>query len=299
MVAGYIVIIMIMRVVQSFFNKRAVMTIPKGVKPYVSYIMISMTLAAVFGFISVMLTNDFSGINLQAVSIAFFSGLLLAINSICGIKALEGGTIVLNSLFGTAGLIIPCVLGIFLFDEPMSLIQVLCIGILFCSAVLLINSSKGIFDRFSASTLFYLIGNFLSNGLVMVCQKLFGELQPDGNVSMFSFLTFLIPAIVLAVVLLFLPTEPGAERKSLTKILPKKLLGYAVILAGAVFIIQQLVTLLTPLVSSAVLFTFVNGGATVIAAIVGAVVYKEKITAKSALGIILGVIALICIKVFE
>lgn len=299
MVVIYILVIMLMRVLQSLFNKRAVLSIPNGVRPYVSYIMISKLFAAVFGLISVVLAGDFSGINLQAVIIASCSGICLAINSICGIKALEGGTIVLNSLFGTAGLIIPCFLGIFLFDEPMSFMQVICIGILFCSAVLLINSSKSIFDKFSTSTLLYLVGNFLSNGLVMFCQKLFGKLQPEGNVSMFSLLTFLIPTIVLAIVLIFLKTEDVTKCKSPIKILPKKLLGYAVVLAFAVFIIQQFVTLLTPLVSSAVLFTFVNGGATVIAAIVGAVVYKEKITVKSAAGIILGVAALICIKVFE
>ncbi len=299
MVVIYILVIMLMRVLQSLFNKRAVMTIPNGVRPYVSYIMISKLFASVFGLISVLLSGNLSGVNLQAVIIASCSGICLAINSICGIKALEGGTIVLNSLFGTAGLLIPCILGIFMFNEPMSFMQVICIGILFCSAVLLINSSKSIFDKFSKSTLFYLIGHFLSNGLVMFCQKLFGKLQPDGNVSMFSFLTFLIPTLVLSVVLLFIKAEDGSESKSPIKILPKKLFGYAVILAFAVFIVQQFVTLLTPLVSSAVLFTFVNGGATVIAAIVGAVVYKERITVKSAAGIILGVVALICIKVFE
>ena len=48
------------------------------------------------------------------------------------------------------------------------------------------------------------------------------------------------------------------------------------------------------MLSSAVLFAFVNGGATVVSAVVGAVVYNEKITLKSACGILIGIVAMIC-----
>lgn len=127
--------------------------------------------------------------------------------------------------------------------------------------------------------------------MVMFCQKLFGMYVVDGNVSMFSLLTFLIPSIVMGIMLLFMRADDKEQIK-----LPKKLILYAVYLSFAVFIIQEFVTLLTPHLSSTVLFTVVNGGATVIAAIVGAVLYKEKITPKSALGIILGISALIMIN---
>lgn len=292
MVITFLAIIIAMRVVQSLFNKKACICIPEGLKPYVKYIGVSKLFAAAFAMILVVIGKGFSGANLQMLVIASCSGVFLALNSFCGIKALYSGTIVLNSMFGTAGLIVPCILGIFVFDEPMSLLQVLCILVLFASTVLLIDSTKKISTGFSKKTVVYLIGSMISNGMVMFCQKLFGELQPNGNVSLFSMLTFLIPAVVL---LIAVPVIPKDEKE---KKLPKNLIGYAVILAFAVFVIQQLVTLLTPLLSSAVLFTFVNGGATVVAAIVGATVYKEKITVKSAMGIILGIAAMVCIKIF-
>lgn len=208
-------------------------------------------------------------------------------------KSVKQWNVVLNSMFSTAGLIVPCILGIFIFDEPISFMQVVCIAVLFASTSMLVDASKKASAGFSKKTILYLVGSMLSNGMVMFCQKLFGELQPNGNVSLFSMMTFLIPAVVILCAVPFVP-----ERTEPTKKLPKKLIGYALILAFAVFVIQQLVTLLTPLLSSAVLFTFVNGGATVVAALVGAIVYKEKITVKSACGIILGVVAMICIKIF-
>lgn len=294
MVALYLGVIMCMRVLQSLYSKRAAITLPNVILQYVSYITLSKFLAAVFALIVLIAEWNFSGLNLGMILIATCSGIFLTIGSFCGIKAVLGGTIVLSSIFGTAGMIVPCILGIFVFDEPMTYIHVICILVLLFSAILLIDASKKIFSHFSTNTLVYLIGNLISNGMVMFCQKLFGEIYPDGNVSMFSMLTFLIPSIVLLIAMPFFKKE-----KTESPILPKKLISYAAILSFAVFIIQQLVTLLTPLLSSAVLFTFVNGGATIIAAIVGMIVYKEKITVKSAIGIVLGVMALVCIKIYE
>ena len=72
-----------------------------------------------------------------------------------------------------------------------------------------------------------------------------------------------------------------------------------VALAVAVFIINQLATLSTKLVSPVVLFTFINGGGTIISTLVAAVLYKERISIKSALGILLGITSLVLIKLFE
>ena len=289
----YIFIIMCMRVLQSLFSKKAALVIPEGIRAYVFYVFLSNLFATGFSMLALIGARNFSGFNLQALIIATCSGLFLTLGSLCSIKALRGGTIVLNSIFSTAGLIIPCILGIFLFNEPLSVIQIFCIVAVLVSTVMLIDSSKKISGSFSLKTLLYLLCSMFSNGMVMFCQKLFGMLQPDGNVSLFSMLTFLIPSVVLVASLIFLPKE-----KTDTNPFPKKLVLYAVYLAFAVFIIQQLVTMLTPVLPSAVLFTLVNGGATVIAAIVGALMYKEKITIKSATGIVLGIAALVIIKTF-
>lgn len=250
-------------------------------------------MAAGFALITMLLSGNLSGFNLQALLIAACSGMFLALDSLCGIKALRGGTIVLSSIFGTAGLIVPCVLGVFFFDDKLSLIQIICIAAVILSGILLISSSKKLTGKFTKGTLLCLLGKFFGNGMTMFCQKLFGYLQPDGNVSFFSLLTFLIPAVILA---LTLPLSARVDKKR--EPFPKKLLLYMSFLAFAVFVIQQLVTMLTPVMHTAVLFTVVNGGATVIAAIVGAILYKEKITVKSAVGVIIGIGALIVIKAF-
>lgn len=293
MVILSLTIIVLMRIIQSIFNKKASLNIPRGVKFYMKYIGVLNLFAALFSMILVITERSFAGVNLQMIVIASCSGLALAVSSLCNIKALCSGTIALNSMFATAGLIVPCIVGIFMFDEPIYPIHIVCVVLLFISMAMLANSSKKTSKRFSKKTILYLVGSLLSEGAVMLCQKVFGKFQPSGNVSLFSMLTFLIPAVVILCAIPFVSERSGMQKK-----FPRKLVGYAVILAFAVFVIQQLVTLLTPLLPSSVLFTFSGGSATIVAALVGAVVYNEKITVKSACGIILGVVAIMGLNIF-
>ena len=81
--------------------------------------------------------------------------------------------------------------------------QIICILAFLVAALLLVDSSKKIFDGFSMKTLVFLILNLISNGMVMFSQKLFGMCRPEGNVALFSFLTFLIPTVFMAIILPF------------------------------------------------------------------------------------------------
>ena len=294
MIVLFLTTIILMRILQSVYTKKTNLSIPNGGKAYMKYIGISNLFSALFALILVLAgKSGFEGINLQMIIIASVSGMALAAYSFFSIKVLSSGTILLNSMFATAGLIVPCVLGIFMFDETISFMQSVCIVILFASIFMMVDSSKKVATKISKKTIFYLIGVMLSNGVSMFCQKLFGELQPHGNVSLFSMITFFIPTVLILCAIPFV-----SEEETEAKALPKKLIGYAMILAFAVFVIQQLVTLLTPILSSAVLFTFVNGGAVVVSAVVGAVAYNEKVTVKSVVGIVLGIATMIGMKIF-
>ncbi len=290
----FIALIMLMRVLQSLYSKKAAMILPDGIRPYISYVAVSKLFAAGFAFASIVFDMRFSGINAQTILIASCSGISLSLGSFCSVKALTSGTIALNSIFSTAGMILPIILSAVFFDESITVVQCICIAVLLAALAMVISASRDMTQGFSVKSLMYLFGSFFTNGMVAFFQKLFGHLQPEGNVSMFSLLTFLIPATMMEIVLLCI--KPQKDQTKEKAKLPKRILLYATILAFAVFIIQQFVTILTPIMSSAVLFTWVNGGATIIAAIVGWAVYKEKLTVKSGIGMALGIAAMVFIK---
>lgn len=286
-----ILIIMLMRVIQSVYSKQASILMPPGLKSYAKYLSLYQGIAMAFAAVTLITGRQFYGLNPFTVVTAGISGSFIAVNVVCGINSMKGGTMVLQSIFSTAGLLVPCILGIFVFDEKLTVLQLISIAGVLASAVILIMSSKKEMGKFTLKTFFWLILSFLSNGITMFCQKLFGMVMPDGNVSLFSMITFLIPTVIVVIAAIILPADNTAATKT-----SGKLMKCAVYKAFAVFVVQQLVTILTPKMTSAVLFTLVNGSATIITAVTGAVMYKEKITFKSALGIVIGIVSLIAIN---
>ncbi len=286
---AYIGIILLLRVVQNFYTKKVSTVYPTTTGGRAKYLTLSMSISAVLA-LGLYLIMDRGKVDLTMILISLTSGLCLAGGTLCSALAMQSGTMVLCSIFSTAGLIIPSVCGIFFFHEPMSIFQWLGVAIFIGCTLLLANSSREIYTGFSLKTVLLLLGNFFSNGTVMLCQKLLTFLNPDSSVSLFSFLSFAIPALLCGLVCLF------SRRRGQLEPLNTQLRLPILLLAVAVFLINQLATLATNEVSSVVLFAFINGGNTLIAAVIAALCYKERLTVKSITGIVLGLISLLMIK---
>ncbi len=183
-------------------------------------------------------------------------------------------------MFGTAGMLIPMLAGIFLFDQPVRPLQWAAVALFFVAAWLLVRSSKRTYANFSIRTALLLAGSLISNGCTMLAQQLFTQLVPDGDVSAFSFLSFGVLALLggVATLLMLAKGRAAGTAKPADFRLSRKLLLCGLALAVAVFVINQLATLSTALVSPVVLFAFINGGGTLIATVVAALLYRAKMT---------------------
>ena len=288
----YISIILVCRVFQHLFSKRASNAV--RTKPcFFKYMAFTKVIAAAMGLILILIAGNGFKCDLLTVLISTFSGIMLVLSSACSMLALRSGTVALSSLFGTAGLIVPCIAGIFLFNAPMSWGQWLGVAIFFVAAYLMITSSSKIACKFTFKTFLLLLGVMFTNGFTMLAQQMFTFYVPEGDVSVFSFLSFGIVGIFMIIMAII--TSARSEHTEGDKLTPS-IMGMALLLAIAVFIINQLAKLSTAFVSQVVLFTFINGGSTIIAAIVAAVCFRERLTVRSVLGIIIGVASMVIIK---
>ena len=285
-----------MRVVQALLSKRSSNEIQNG---YIltRYVALSKCISAALGLALIFIEGKGFQASPLTVIIATFSGITLFFSSFFSTYAMKSGTISLNSMFSTAGMLVPLIAGVFLFDQPIRPMQWAGVGVFMISAWLLIGSSRDIFNGFSIKTLFLLLGSMLANGGTMLAQQMFTAYVPDGNVTVFSFLSFGIIAILTFVTSFFMGKQREAAGKTKDK-LSRALIICAFFLASAVFVINQLATLSTALVSPVILFTFINGGGTVISTIVAAIVYNERLTKKSVVGVILGIVSLVIVKMF-
>lgn len=290
----YIGIILICRVVQNLFSKKVSMYVG-GIRKYVKYAAFSQAVSALLGLCLMIVCGIGFKADAVVVCISVFSGLMLALSSFCGLFAMHSGTITINSMFGTAGIIIPCVFGIFMFGQPMSVWQWFGMALFMVSAYFLTKDSKNTFSGFSLKTAVLLIGNLLGNGFCMLAQQMFSYYRPEVDVAIFSFLSFGTVGIMLAILLPFLPKSTKKSDAEGDK-LPGIVFGCGFMLAAAVFVINQLATSATAFISPAVLFSFINGGNTIIAMLVGWLCYKEKLSKEKIIGLIIGVASLLIIK---
>lgn len=297
----YIAIIILCRIGQSFFNKKSSNALSGSVM-YIQYGACRQIFSGVLGLLLVLIAGNGFRFDWITLVTAGISGLALFVNMVCGQTVLKSGTMALSSLFGTAGLLVPCIAGIFLFQEPMSVGQWFGVALLLVSAYFLISASGKIHTKFTWKTLFLLLGLMISNGITMLMQQMFMHYSPDGDVTVFSFFTFSIVGVALLLVSIPLTKRAsavapqGKDNTAPAQNMGKNLLIYGAVLSTIVFIINQLATLATILVSPAILFAFINGGATIISTLVAAICFHERLTVKSVIGVLLGVTALVIIK---
>lgn len=288
----YICILTIARVIQQLFDKLS-SNETSGFPMFVKYCAYRQLFSAGLGLLMILAAGSGFEFNTTAVMIAFVSGMALFLNFMWTQIAMKSGTIALTALFAMGGILIPCFGGIFLFHEPMSVAQWLGVALLVVSAYLLICSSGKIYSQFTSKTFFLLIGIMISNGTVMLMQQMYAHYLPDGNVSVFSFLSFGTAGLALLLLSLVPKRKESDVRPSR---LSRKLWLYGAVLAVLVFVSNQLSTLASVMVPPAVLFGLTGGGSTVLVTIIAAVWFKERITKESVAGVVLGIASLLIIK---
>ena len=290
----FLIIILLLRVPQNFSSKKTSGLVTNS-QSYFLYGTYSYTLAGLIAFV-MLLFDGMSGFSLSAVGISALGAVSLAVSLFCSIEALKSGVMVLAAMAGSAGLLLPCIAGIFMFNEPMKPMQFIGIALLIFSGWLLIGYSKEQTGSFTPRTLLLLIGSMLSNGSVMLAQKMFSKYLPDTSVSIFSFLTFGLIGIGMFIGLV--PSLLSQSGRAKIAAVPKPVFLYGTISSIILLAINQLATLAGRNVPSAIMFPINDGGATLITAITAAIFFKEKLTVRSVCGLILGIGSLIVINLF-
>ncbi len=303
MVVLFFAIIAVMRVVQQVCNKKVSVEVNDS-KTFFRYGGYYQLCSAIFSLIYLCFVG-FYGFDGATLLCAFLTALLFALDLFSNLQAIKGAPLVVCNMFSISGLFVPCVLGIFLFDEPMGFLQWIGLGLFVFSIYFLTASNDQEKKSFSVKTVCMLLLNFFANGLVMVVQKYFALKVPDGNVALYSALTFALNAFILyacmgVVLIKNCRNEKKKEGKDEKRIkpLPKSLLLYGGLLAIAIFSINLIVTTLAKSVPSVILFTVSSALSVGISCLVGTVAFKEKLKVKNIVGLLLGILAIVSVNVF-
>lgn len=210
-------------------------------------------------------------------------GLSLLFSMTFGYLALMKGPMSLTSLICSYSVVIPCVFGMLLWNETLSVLQSIGLLILFISIFLLRKKDNKI--EFKKNWALCVVITFITNGICSVIQKSHQLSFPGLFRNEFMLCAYLIIFFVF-VVLQILKKESINKRN----------IKYPS-LAGAMMGISNYLTLiLSSYMNATVVFPIITGLTMVLNYAVSRFLFKEKLSGVQIVGLIFGIAALVLLK---
>ena len=209
-------------------------------------------------------------------------GCMYAVSKTVMLKGYERTSVAFMTLCHSAGMILPCVLGHFIWSEKLSAAAT-CGIIIAIIAIVLLKDTKSEKKSFDGIGVLYGIIIFLTSGGVMIAQKLMGIYFAGQSVTVYNLFSFAVAFFILCFF-----AHPQKSLKAVNKSVLFCAAGSAVSLSA----ISLVMTALAGKVPSVILFPLFNGLGIICVCLGSAVVFKEKLTPKKIVGLIIGVIGL-------
>ena len=230
-----------------------------------------------------------------ALAVCALSGLSSAAFMILWIVCVRKSAYMLLDVFLASGMLVPLLLCNIFYGEPISWKQWLGIAMTLAALLLMYSYNNSIKTRLTLSGLLLLVVTGLANGLMDFSQKMIVNSFPQVHNTVFNFYTYLFALAALAAAFLFLrlrmPGEGGDLRTGFRKALPLLL-----IMAAALFGTSFFKTEAAKYLDAAVLFPLSHGCALILSSAMAALFFKEKLTAKSVIGLALIFAAMVIIN---
>ena len=248
----------------------------------------SALIAALFFIVSSIGTFEYSNeFLLYSVGFSVFYSMGVAFS----VLAIMEGPLSLTSLISSYSLVIPALYGIaFLGDEVDGL---LIVGIiLLLISLFFVNMEKKDDKKITLKWIIFVFLAFVGNGGCSTVQtvqqtELSGQYKNE----------FMIIALLITSITLFLAAFFTKERETVTMSLKKGFIWYAIcgIANGAVNLFVMMMVSVYKMPAS-VMFPLISAGGIIITVIVSMTLYKEKLTKYQMLGVLLGIGAIVLLN---
>lgn len=255
----------------------------EGLKSAVFANFIRMLFCIAIGFFLIALGGELASLRPSSVLLftAALSGATTAVFVVSWLLSVRKSAYMMLDIFLMMGVLIPLIGSYLLFAEEICLRQWIGMGFLFIAVVLMCSYHHSLKGKLTFPALLLLLLCGIANGLTDLSQKLFSEWGAGQSVAAFNFYTYLFSALILGIVFLLIPRERSAEKSAnIGKTWPLILLMAVCLFANSYF-----KTLAAKSLPAAVLYPLNQGSALILSLGMAAIFFKEKITAKSILGV--------------
>lgn len=261
---------------------------------------IRMFLCTVTGIIVVLCSkhSSFLILGTKGLFICLLSGISTAFFVAFWLLAIRKSAYMLMDVFLLAGTLIPMLLSSTFFHESIKLHQWGGFLLLLIAVIIMCSYSSSIKEKFSFSAIILLILTGIMCGITSFSQKLFVNLCGETPASVFNLYTYIFSAVTL-IIFYFIFSKMGENKDSGISFcsIPKKMFIYIFIMAVCLFGNSFFNTKAAYYLDSAEMYPFEQGSSLVLSSLMSAIFFKEKLTLKAIIGIIITFIALLIINV--
>ena len=230
---------------------------------------------------------------LPLMATAALSGIATAAFVVSWLMAVRKGAYMLVEVFLMLGVLIPLLAGVFFLQEPVRPVQWVGFLILLVATWVMCSYNGDQKGKLTASGFLLLAFCGVSSGLADLSQKLFVRTAPGIPAAVFNFYTYVFSAAVLLPVWLLLRKKEKIQSRT---VFPRKLFGYILLMAVCLFANSYFKTLAAGLLNISELYPLNQGAALILASVMSAVAFREKLTPKGILGILLSFVGLLFIN---
>ena len=252
--------------------------------------LIRMLMCVAIGFL-IVISNGYLAfkIDITTFLIAVVSGISTAMFVVSWILCVRRGAYIMIDVFLMLGGGLTIGLCKLFFNETVSINQLIGFVLLVIASCIMCSYSSSIKSGFSFSSFLLLVVCGVFNGLADFSQKCYIYSQPTGSVGIFNFYTYLFAAVVLLISFVIADKREKTENdgKSL------KVFFVMCVMAVCLFANSYFKTMAAKFLPSAVLYPLSSGMGIVLSAIMAAIFFKEKITPKCIIGIMVALGAII------
>ena len=217
------------------------------------------------------------------------SGLSMAVFTITWIFAIKGEAYMLVSACSSASFIVPCIFGLLVFKESVSLFEFIAFLIIVLAIAFLLRYNFTLNGRLKIKDAVLLFLVFLSSGLNNAMQKAYTVEVIDKNVGYHTFYTFAFAALFM---LLAAPLFKSANATPCKNIV-KSNFKFLLIMAFGNFFANYFQGLAAKTVDAIVLYPLISALSLIAGSFMAAVMFKERVTKNCVIGVVLVGIALI------
>lgn len=255
---------------------------------------VRMAFCSLIGVNLIALSGDYVQFSINAKELPIFalSGLSTALFIIFWLLSVRDETLVLLEAFTSAGVIVPIALCFLFLKETVKITELLGVTIIIAAVIIMTLPAKENRVKISKKSFITLTAAGIACGMCDFSQKLYIAKTPQYKITGFNLYTYLFALFILLVYLLISKARNTAKQGKINA----KEIGFIIIIALTTFIYSYFKTKAAVFLSASILYPLYQGSWLILAVLISAILFKEKLTLKNIIGISLTFIALLIIN---